>query len=55
MKKNSQWVVVQKGHSKATGEPVRSSAMGTAAAGQPFSSVVSTGVSSFAIHSLTLA
>ena len=55
MKKISEWVVLQKGHSKAAGEPVRSSAGGIAAAGQPFSSTVSSGVSSFAIHSLTLA
>ena len=55
MKKISQWVVVQKGHGKAAGEPVRSSARGIAAAGQPLSSAVSAGVSSFAIHSLTLA
>lgn len=55
MKKISEWVVLQKGHSKAAGEPVRSSAGGIAAAGQRFSSAVSSGVSSFAIHSLTLA
>lgn len=55
MKKISQWVVVKKGHSKAAGEPVRSSAGRIAAADQPFSSAVSEEVSSFAIHSLTLA
>ena len=55
MKKISEWVVVQKGHSKAAGEPVRSSAGGIAAVNQPFSSAASSGVSSFAMHSLTLA
>ena len=55
MKKISEWEVLQKGHSKAAGEPGRSSAGGIAAAGQPFSSAVSSGVSSLAIHSLTLA
>lgn len=55
MKKISEWVVLQKGYSKAAGELVGSSAGGIAAAGQSFSSAVSSGVSSFAIHSLTLA
>ena len=55
MKKILQRVVLQKGHSKAAGEPECSSAGGIAVADQLFSSAVSTAVSSFAMHSLTLA
>lgn len=55
MKKNSQRAAEQKGHSKAAGEPRRSSAGQIAAVNQPFSSAVSAGASSFAMHSLTRA
>lgn len=55
MEKILQRVVLQKGHSKTAGELECSSARGIAVADQPFSSAVSAEVSSFAMHSLTLA
>ena len=55
MKKKFVRATSQKGHSKAAGEPERSSAGRIAAVDQPFSSAISVGASSFAIHSLTRA
>lgn len=55
MKKNSQRVAAQKVYSKTAGEHERSSAGKIAAVNRPFSSASSAGLSSFAMHSLTLA